>query len=177
MSKKNRTTKSTPAHKRSVVTLPDNEMDESQSDSAASRILRSARLTWPEMELLQLCELGIDPSECSVEQHRMLQELKSRDFVKLVEYPRLFSGPRWVLGDFGELLMKMPSIRAVAAKRAEIAELVQIIKANPHLYEWDEANQTVAWKGNTEQAPSPSKDSTLRCRTLRRSGPSTGRRP
>jgi hypothetical protein len=54
------------------------------------------------------------------------------------------------------------------------AEILQIIKDNPHLYDWDEVvSQTVQWKGDdgSEQEPLPcGTTSTSRCRTLRRRG-------
>jgi hypothetical protein len=59
-------------------------------------------LTIEESVVLKLYAPGIKPSECTVQQRLLLHQLEKRYLTKLIEYPYLFSDPRWVLDDLGE---------------------------------------------------------------------------
>jgi hypothetical protein len=67
------------------------------------QILRALELTIEEYVLLKLCAPGIKPSECTAQQRLLLHQLEKRFMTKLIEYPRLFNGPRWVLTELGEI--------------------------------------------------------------------------
>jgi len=69
-------------------------------------VLHTFNLTIEEYLGLMLCAPGIRPSECTAQQRLLLHKLKKRYLTKLIEYPRLFDGPGWVLGDMGEITMK-----------------------------------------------------------------------
>jgi len=67
-----------------------------------AQILHALELTIKEYVLLKLCAPGFKPSECTAQQRLLLHQLEKRFLTKLVQYPRLFNGPRWVLTDLGE---------------------------------------------------------------------------
>ncbi len=67
-----------------------------------AQILHALELTIEEYVLLKLCAPGVKPSECTAQQRLLLHQLEKRYLTKLIEYPHLFNGPRWVLTDLGE---------------------------------------------------------------------------
>jgi hypothetical protein len=67
-----------------------------------ARILHAYDLTIEEYLGLKSCTPGIKSSECTARQRLMLQQLKQRGLVKVVEYPHLFEGPAWVPDAMGE---------------------------------------------------------------------------
>jgi len=68
-----------------------------------AQILHALELTIEEYVLLKLCAPGIKPSECTAQQRLLLHQLGKRFMTKLIQYPCLFNGPRWVLTELGEI--------------------------------------------------------------------------
>jgi hypothetical protein len=87
----------------SVMAIPENP---------DARILQVYALTIEEYLGLKLCTPGIKSSECTAKQRLMLQQLKERGLVKVVEYPHLFEGPAWVLDVIGKLKLEGASLFA-----------------------------------------------------------------
>jgi hypothetical protein len=68
-----------------------------------AQLLHALELTIEKYVLLKLCAPGIKPSECTAQQRLLLHQLEKHFMTKLIEYPHLFNGPRWVLTDLGEI--------------------------------------------------------------------------
>jgi hypothetical protein len=75
-------------------------------ESPDAAVLDFLGLTIEECVLLRLCAPRIKPSECTAQQRLLLHQLEKRFLTKLIEYPRLFNGPRWVLTDLGEIKLQ-----------------------------------------------------------------------
>jgi len=67
-----------------------------------AQILHALELTIEEYVVLKLSAPGIKPSECTAQQRLLLHQLEKHFLTKLIQYPRLFNGTRWVLTDLGE---------------------------------------------------------------------------
>ena len=92
-------------------------------------VLHSFNLTIEEYLGLKLCAPGIRPSECTPNQRLMLQQLKERRLVKVIEHPHLFEGPGWVPDDLGETILEACALLLTADIQSGPAKVLQFPSA------------------------------------------------